>query len=333
MKAPETRYAKSGDENIAYQVVGKGPPDLVLVDQWFSNMEAQWEFPPLARLLTRLASFSRLILLDKRGTGLSDPVPLGALPTLEEWMDDVRAVIEAAGSERAAIVGGIGASYLAILFAATHPDRTSALVLVDGYARASQAPDYPWGIPAEVLPAQLDQVRYGWGKGILLDFVAPTAGTDPDVRNAYARYERQSASPGSARAMVQMLHESDVRHVLPTIRVPTLVIQHTEGARIGAPHGRYLAEHIDGARYVELPGRDNLIWAGDQERLIEEIQEFLTGTRPVVEPDRVLATVMFTDIVDSTVRASDMGDVRWRDLLARHDDLIRRELEVTGDGR
>jgi class 3 adenylate cyclase len=340
MKAPETRYAKSGDENIAYQVVGKGPPDLVLVDQWFSNMEAQWEFPPLARLLTRLASFSRLILLDKRGTGLSDPVPLGALPTLEEWMDDVRAVIEAAGSERAAIVGGIGASYLAILFAATHPDRTSALVLVDGYARASQAPDYPWGIPAEVLPAQLDQVRYGWGKGILLDFVAPTAGTDPDVRNAYARYERQSASPGSARAMVQMLHESDVRHVLPTIRVPTLVIQHTEGARIGAPHGRYLAEHIDGARYVELPGRDNLIWAGDQERLIEEIQEFLTGTRPVVEPDRVLATVMFTDIVDSTVRASDMGDVRWRDLLARHDDLIRRELErhrgrevkTTGDG-
>jgi class 3 adenylate cyclase len=340
MKAPETRYAKSGDENIAYQVVGKGPPDLVLVDQWFSNMEAQWEFPPLARLLTRLASFSRLILLDKRGTGLSDPVPLGALPTLEEWMDDVRAVIEAAGSERAAIVGGIGASYLAILFAATHPDRTSALVLVDGYARASQAPDYPWGIPAEVLPAQLDQVRYGWGKGILLDFVAPTAGTDPDVRNAYARYERQSASPGSARAMVQMLHESDVRHVLPTIRVPTLVIQHTEGARIGAPHGRYLAEHIDGARYVELPGRDNLIWAGDQERLIEEIQEFLTGTRPVVEPDRVLATVMFTDIVDSTVRASDIGDVRWRDLLARHDDLIRRELErhrgrevkTTGDG-
>jgi class 3 adenylate cyclase len=340
MNVPETRYAKSGDENIAYQVVGKGPPDLVLVDQWFSNMEAQWEFPPLARLLTRLASFSRLILLDKRGTGLSDPVPLGALPTLEEWMDDVRAVIEAAGSERAAIVGGIGASYLAILFAATHPDRTSALVLVDGYARASQAPDYPWGIPAEVLPAQLDQVRYGWGKGILLDFVAPTAGTDPDVRNAYARYERQSASPGSARAMVQMLHESDVRHVLPTIRVPTLVIQHTEGARIGAPHGRYLAEHIDGARYVELPGRDNLIWAGDQERLIEEIQEFLTGTRPVVEPDRVLATVMFTDIVDSTVRASDIGDVRWRDLLARHDDLIRRELErhrgrevkTTGDG-
>lgn len=337
---PVTQYARSGDLDIAYQVIGKGPPDVVLIDQWFSNMEAQWELPPLARFLERMASFSRLILLDKRGTGLSDPVPLGALPTLEEWMDDVRAVMEAADSERAAMVSGIGSTYLMVLFAATYPEKTSALVLADGYARASQAPDYPWGLPIALLPAQLDQLREGWGKGILLDFLAPSVAKDEELRRSYARYERQSASPGTARAMLQMLYENDVRHVLPAIRVPTLVIHHAEGTRISAAHGRYMAEHIEDAQYVEIPGSENLLWAGDQERVLGEIQEFLTGVRPVAEPDRVLATVLLTDIVESTLRASELGDQEWRDLLARHNRVVRRELEryrgrevkMTGDG-
>jgi len=337
---PETRYARSGDVHIAYQTLGGGPLDVLFVDQWWSNVDAQWDVPPLAHMLERLASFSRLILLDKRGTGLSDPVPLGGLPTLEEWMDDIRAVLDAVGSTRTALLSGIGASYLTILFAATYPERTSALVLVDGYARLLGADDYlPW-LPRTFPPEEGESIGAGWGSGILLHRLAPKEAQDPAVLQAFAAYERQSSSPGTASAMLKMLYEGDVRSVLPAIRVPTLVIGHAKSARIPVEHCRYLAEHIPGARYLELPGDENLPWAGDQARLVSEIQEFLTGVRPTDEPDRVLATVLFTDIVDSTKHASAAGDQRWRSLLAAHDHAVRaemvryrgREIQTTGDG-
>jgi class 3 adenylate cyclase len=340
MRRPETRYARSGDLHLAYQTLGEGPIDVLFVDQWWSNVDAQWDVPPLARMLERVASFSRLILLDKRGTGLSDPVPLGGLPTLEEWMDDIRAVLDEVGSERTALLSGIGASYLTILFAATYPQRTSALVLIDGYARLLGADDYLPRLPREFPPVEGENIRAGWGRGVLLERLAPNEASDPAIVQAFAAYERQSASPGTALAMLKMLYAGDVRALLPAIRVPTLVIGHAASARIPIEHSRYLADHIPAARYLELPGNENLAWAGDQSRLLAEIQEFLTGARPRVEPDRVLATILFTDIVDSTRIASEVGDGRWRSLMAAHDQIARAELErhrgteihTTGDG-
>jgi class 3 adenylate cyclase len=314
--------------------------DVLFVDQWWSNVDAQWDVPPLAHMLERVASFSRLIVLDKRGTGLSDPVPLGRLPTLEEWMDDMRAVLDAVASQRTAVVAGVGASYLAILFAATYPERTSALVLIDGYSRLLGDDDYlPW-LPRRFPPEEGESIRAGWGQGVLLQRLAPREAQDPAVLQAFAAYERQSASPGTGSAMLKMLYEGDVRKVLPAIRVPTLVIGHARSARVPVAHSRYLAEHIADARYVELPGDENLPWAGDQTALLSEVQEFLTGVRPREVPDRVLATVLFTDIVESTRRAAEVGDQRWRSLLAAHDRAVRaeidryrgREIQTTGDG-
>jgi class 3 adenylate cyclase len=340
MPRPETRYARSGDVHIAYQTLGEGPLDILFVDQWWSNVDAQWDVPPLAHMLERLASFSRLILLDKRGTGLSDPVPLGGLPTLEEWMDDIRAVLDAVGSTRTALLSGIGASYLTMLFAATYPERRSALVLVHGYARLLGADDYLPKLPRAIPGEEIESFRAAWGTGILLRLLAPREAQDPAVLQAFAAYERQAASPGTASAMLRMLYEGDVRTVLPAIRVPTLVIGFADATRISVDHARYVGEHIPGARYLELPGDEILAWAGDQPRLLSEIQEFLTGVRPAEEPDRVLATVLFTDIVDSTKRAAAVGDERWRSLLEAHDRAVRaemerfrgREVKTTGDG-
>jgi len=338
---PVTRYARNGTIHIAYQTVGDGPLDLVLVDQWFSNVEAQWEFQPLARLLEQLASFSRLVLFDKRGTGLSDPVSVDALPTLEEWIDDMRAVLDAVGSERTALLSGLGASLMALLFAATYPERTSALVLIDPYARLGAAPDYPWGRPSDQLAEDLERVRHAWGgHGGLLSFLAPNLLHDQKLVERYGRYERQSASPGAAKAMIGMLYESDVRDVLPIIRVPTLVISRAQGARVRPEHGRYIADRIPGARFIEVTGRENVICAGDTATLIGEVQEFLTGVRRTPEPDRVLSTVLFTDIVDSTKRAVELGDRRWREVRGEHDAIVRaalgrfrgREVKTTGDG-
>jgi class 3 adenylate cyclase len=336
----ETAYARSGELHIAYRVVGDGPIDVTLIDHWFSNVDAFRRLPPLARFIDRLASFARVILLDKRGTGLSDPVPLGGLPTLEEWIDDIRAVLDAIQVERTALVSGVGASYLALMFAATHPQRTSALALVDGYARLTAANDYIPGLPTEFTAEEVEDIRSGWGSGILLRILAPAQADNLALLRSYAEYERQAASPGLAAAMVRMLYESDVRRILPTISVPTLVISHAESARIPAACGRYLAEHIPGARYVELAGSENLIWAGDQDSVVEEIQEFLTGVRSRAEPDRVLSTILFTDIVDSTRTAAALGDARWKDLLASHREIARaeidrhrgREIDTTGDG-
>ena len=338
---PQTRYARNGEFHIAYQTVGDGPIDLVVTDHWFSNVDAQWEFPPLANLLTLLASFSRVITFDKRGMGLSDPVSIESLPTIEEWIDDLRAVLDAVGSKRPALLAGIGATFMALVFAATYPARTSALVLVDPTARLAEAEDYPPGLPLAGLPETIERLRANWGvSGGSMNVMAPNLFADRELTQQLIRYERHSASPGAAKAMAGTMWESDVRHVLPAIQVPTLILHHANGPRIPPAHGRYLAERITGARYLEIPGADNYMWAGNTTALVAEIQEFLTGARPVVEPDRVLSTVLFTDIVDSTKRAAELGDARWRELLGLHHRDVRevlqqfrgREVDTAGDG-
>lgn len=337
---PETRYARAGDVHIAYQLLGEGPVDVVLADQWFSNMDGQWDVPPLAQFRQRLASFSRLIMFDRRGMGLSDPVAIQSLPSLDAWMDDLRAVMTAASSERAALIANIGGAVTSLVFAASHPDRLSSLVIVDGFARVRAAPDYPAGMPDEEVERELDLIEPNWGRGLMLDIFAPSMRGVPGLRESWARFERNATSPGSARAFVGWIFNSDVRALLPTISVPTLVIQHPEGRVFRPALGRYLAEHIPNAKYVELPGPDQLVWAGDQARTVSEIQEFITGVRPMHPTDRVLATVLFTDIVDSTRRAAELGDTAWHELLAEHDRLARRVvsegsgrvIKSTGDG-
>jgi class 3 adenylate cyclase len=322
---PQTRYARAGDLHIAYQVVGRGPLDVAFIDQWWSNVDSLWRVPPFARFVERLAAFARVILLDKRGTGLSDPVPFGGLPTLEEWMDDLTAVLDAVGSGRTAILSGVGASYLALLFSATYPERTAALALVDGYARLSPADDYH--LPATFTDGQVEEIRTGWGQGILMRRLAPDETADEALLERFAEYERQSASPGMAAAMLRVLYTSDVRHVLPAIRVPTLVINHKSSARIPGEASRYLAEHIDGARRVEIPGSENLIWAGNQSEVLDLVQEFFTGTRSTDDTERVLATVLFSDIVSSTELAARLGDRKWKELLDAHDDVSQAVVE------
>jgi class 3 adenylate cyclase len=340
MEPPETHYARIGDVHIGYQTVGAGPFDLVLLDQWFSNVDAMWLFPPLAQFVERLSTFARVIVLDKRGTGVSDPVALGSLPTLETWMDDIRAVMDAVGSERAAFVAGVGACYLGLLFAATFPSRTSALVLVDGFARLTGTDDYFPELPRALVEADVEPIRSAWGHGGFLRAMAPAEYRDPALVRSFARYERLSASPATAFAVGRVLYESDVRRVLPAIRVPTLVITHLRSAMTPQGLSPYLAEHIPGARQLELPGSNSFMWAGDQGRLVDELQEFLTGVRPAPETERVLATVLFTDIVGSTERAHALGDHAWRQLLERHYGIARQQLErfrgrqvvTTGDG-
>ena len=337
---PETRYARLGSLHLAYQVVGEGPPDILLLDQWFGNLDSQWDVPPLAALRERLATFGRLIMFDKRGTGLSDPIPTSTLPTLEEFMADIPAVLDTVGSDRAALIANIGGGILAMPFAAAHPDRVSSLILVDCFARFLEAPDFPIGQPIEQLAPNLEIAEGETGRGVMIDMFAPSFAGDERIRRAWARYERSAATPGSTKAIVQLIYESDVRDVLPAIRVPTLVIHRAAAKGFAVEHGRYLGEHIPGAKYVELPGADNLIWAGDQDAIVAEIQDFVTGVRPVLDPRRVLAAVLFTDIVGSTKLAAELGDERWQRLLADHNQIVRRQLErfggaevkVTGDG-
>ncbi len=335
---PETLYARSGDVNIAYQVVGDGPRDLVLVPGWLSNVEVFWEEPSVVRFLKRLASFSRLILFDKRGTGLSDRV--ADVPNLETRMDDVRAVLDAVGSSRAALLGYSEGGPMCALFAATYPGRTAALVMIGSYARRIWAPDYPHGVPRQEWNDFADSVLHDWGGPVGLDLRAPSMASDPRFRDWWARNLRQSGSPGTARGVLLMNGEIDVRHVLPAIRVPTLIIHNARERTVPVEAARYLAQHIANARYAELDGIDHLPWVGNPDAILDEIEEFLTGTRRGAEPDRVLATVLFTDIVDATRRASELGDRRWRDLLEAHhgavrDELTRfrgRELDTAGDG-
>lgn len=327
MDVPETRYAKSGDLSIAYQVVGEGERDLVLVPGFVTHVEMGWESRAYARFLERLASFSRLIIFDKRGSGLSDPAT-GA-PTLEERMDDVRAVMDAAGSEKAALFGVSEGGPMSILFAATYPDRTSALVLHGAMARSTEAPDYPWAAPADALRRSVAEfIVPSWGRpdGVVLEIFNPSEADDPEAREFLARFERYAASPAMSAWIFEMSLDIDVRHVLPAIHTPTLVL-HRHGDRVvNRRAGRWLAEQIAGARYIEVPGVDHLPWTGDQDAILDEVQEFLTGVRSAPEPDRVLATVMFIDIVDSTRHASEVGDRRWREILEGHQESVRREL-------
>jgi class 3 adenylate cyclase len=336
----EIRYAKSGDLSIAYQVVGSGPLDLVLVPGWVSAFEVFWEEPGYARLLERLASFSRLILFDKRGTGLSDRVPISELPTLEQRIDDVRAVMDAVGSERVALFGTSEASTMCLLFAATYPARTTAVITYGGMARRLWAPDYPWAPTVEQRAAWLDMIEATWGGTGDLAARAPSVAHDERFQQWWSAYQRRGASPGAAVALARMNEQIDVRAILPSIQTPTLIL-HRPGDRTTRVEGsRYLAEHIPGARYVEVPGQDHLMWVGDSDAIVDEIEEFLTGARHVAEPDRVLATVLFTDIVASTEHLARLGDGRWRDLLDDHFRLARREIaryrgrevKTTGDG-
>jgi class 3 adenylate cyclase len=326
---PKTRYARSGDANIAYQVAGDGPIDLVYVPGWVSNVETAWEDPNVSRFLQRLTSFSRVILFDKRGTGLSDSVPIYELPTLEQRMDDVRAVMDAVGSERAALFGASEGGVMCALFAATYPERTSALVIYGSYAKGIATDDYPQGLaPIEALDEFIEALAELWDDaGGLLSIWAPSAGDDPVATAAFGRYLRSGASPSAVEALTRMNAMADVRHVLPAICVPTLVIHRAEDMIVSVEAGRDVAAMIRGARYVELPGEDHLWFHGDADAILDETEEFLTGSRSPRIADRVLATVMFTDIVDSTRQAAALGDRRWGDLLGRHDALMRRELE------
>jgi DNA-binding SARP family transcriptional activator/class 3 adenylate cyclase/predicted alpha/beta hydrolase len=338
---PTTRYAQASDGvHIAYQVIGDGPFDLVEVGGFVSHLEFAWEGPEYAHYLRRLAGFARLICFDKRGTGMSDPVPVHALPSLEQRMDDFRAVLDAVGSDQAALFGESEGGQMAALFAATYPERTRALVTYGSYARLRNAPDFPLGQPDDFLEAFASDLEATWGEITEGSVWAVNATRDPRFRDWLGRWVRNSASPGAAATLLRMDYEIDVRQVLPAIRVPTLVLHRVDDPLIPVEHGRYLAAHIPGAKLIELPGNDRLVFAGDVDRLVDEIEEFLTGRRPQPDPDRILATLLFTDIVDSTRQAVELGDRRWRQLLDRHDEVMRceferfrgREVTSTGDG-
>ena len=321
---PETRYAKSGELHIAYQVMGAGPIDLVFVPGFVTHLELQFEDPRPVRFFERLSSFSRLIRFDKRGTGLSDR--MAAIPTLEERMDDVRAVMDAVGSKQAAILGTSEGGPMSILFAATYPQRTSAMILHGAMARLKWAPDNQWGRTEEEMQARLRLVEEKWGQGASVDVYAPSLASNPEYRNWTGRHERGGASPGAAIALLRLNDEIDVRHVLPTVSIPTLVLHRSGDRPINVGHGRYLGQHIQQAKYVELPGDDHTPWAGDMDTLLDEIQAFLTGERQGLESERVLATVLFTDIVGATKRASEIGDKAWSKLISDHHFIVRAQL-------
>ena len=335
---PKTRYAKSGDVHIAYQVVGDGRLDLVYAPPWIGNMELFWEEPSCARFLKRLASFSRLILFDKRGTGSSDRSV--EIPIIEQQIDDLTSVMDSVGSERAALLGASEGGSLCTLFAATHPERTSALILCGAVATTRWSPETPWALTRETFETWIQTVGREWGGPLAIELFAPSVAHDKRFRDWWARLLRLAASPAAAIALLRMLDEIDVRPVLPTIRVPTLVLQRTGDRIVNVENGRYLGRHIPNAKYVELPGADHFPYVGDTDAILAEIEEFLTGARHAPEADRVLATVLFTDIVGSTAHAAGMGDQRWRDLLGSYQALVRgelarsrgREVKTLGDG-
>ena len=337
---PQTRYARSGDVHIAYQVVGDGPPDLIYVPGWVSHLDYFWEEPGYARFLRRLTSFSRLILFDKRGTGLSDRVPPNELPTLEQRMSDVTAVMDAVGSERAALVGMSEGGPMCALFAATYPARTTALVMIGSYARRMLAPDYPAGLSWDAHEAFLQEIRDGWGGPVGLAARAPSVAGDERFARWWSTYLRMSASPGAAEALTRMNADIDVREALATIQAPTLILHRSGDRALSVDGARYMAARIPGAKLIELPGEDHLPFVGDQDAVLDEVEEFLTGVRHAPRFDRVLATVLFSDIVNSTARAAELGDSAWRELLGEHHRLVRRELtrfrgneiDTAGDG-
>jgi class 3 adenylate cyclase len=325
--APQTKYAKSGNVHVAYQAIGEGPVDVVLVPNWITHVEAMWEIPSIARYLRRLSSFARVLVYDQQGTGMSDPMLLDAPPTLEARMDEVLAVMNAAGSDRAAVVGFESGSPMAMVFAATHPDRTQALVIINGYARIIEAPDYPNGLPESFMRSWFEGVVDTWGTPTR---VAGEAGPEDEL---WAWYQRQAASPGTVAALISVLQDTDVRHVLPTIRTPTLILAHEHptivqvtGRQMWTESCQYIADNIEGSEFRVV--HPELETEADLSFFIDDIREFLTGAREAPEEsDRVLATVMFSDIVGSTELAAKVGDREYKELLDAHDAMIRRQLD------
>lgn len=325
-QAPETKYARSGDTYIAYQVVGEGPIDLLYIPGWtYSHVDLIWEWPLAADYLRRLASFSRLIIFDKRGIGASDRQ--AKVPTIENHLDDVNAVLDAAGSDEAAIFGFSEGGALALLFAATYPSRVRALVTYGSFARVLRADDYPWGLPAKLVPGLRSSLRELWGTGVELSVFAPSAADNEEAVKAQARLTRAAASPSAALSYFDMLVQIDIRHVLPTIQTPTLVIHRRDDRAVRWEASRFLADQIQGARFLELEGENHIPWFDDYTDLVEAVQEFLTGARPAPRTDRVLATVLFSDLVASTEKAAAVGDSRWRTLLDSVDDIVREHVE------
>ena len=338
---PATRYARTRDGvSIAYQVVGDGPRDLIWVPGWVSNVETSWEEPNQARMFEELASFSRLILFDKRGTGLSDRVPDDQLPDLDTRMSDLTAVCDAVGSTSAALFGVSEGAPLATLFAATYPERSTALVLFGGFARRAWAPDFPSGRTAAEFEDYLHEILSGWGGPVGLEARAPSRANDSRFRETWSRILRTGASPGAAATLMMMNAAIDIRPILPTVRVPTLVLHRIGDRTIPLEVGRQLAAAIPGSSFVELPGDDHVPWVGDSDRVVAEVAAFLTGQRRRAPTNRVLATVLFTDIVGSTTTAALLGDQAWADLLEAHNVRLReqigrfggREIDTAGDG-
>ncbi|MEX2458904.1 MAG: adenylate/guanylate cyclase domain-containing protein [Actinomycetota bacterium] len=341
MQPPETRYANVGDSQVAYQVFGEGP-DLVWVQGFTSHVDYRWEEPRQARFLTRLASFARVIMFDRRGVGASDQLPPGAATSWEDWVEDLNAVLKAAGSERPTLMASIDGGPMVLLFAATYPERVASLVLVNTNAKPVAEPGYP-GIPAELAEMVVRVFEEGWGKedGMIVRTVAPDQAGDPDFVRWFARLQRASMTPRRAVEMLRLVLTQDVRHVLPLIQAPTLVVAVRDfPLLLPLESSQYLVDHIEGAKLLLLEGASSQTFLLEPDRLLEAIEELVTGQHRSVEPDRVLATVLFTDIVGSTERASEMGDRRWREVLDRHDEVSRREVvrhggrlvKTTGDG-
>jgi class 3 adenylate cyclase/alpha-beta hydrolase superfamily lysophospholipase len=324
MRNSVTQYAKSGDVHIAYQITGTGPIDLVWVPGFVTHLELAWDAPATVHMIERLGSFARLIRFDKRGTGMSDRV---AVATLEERMDDVRAVMDAAGSARAALFGMSEGGPMSLLFAATYPERTTALVLYAAFAKRLWSPDYPIGVSGLDRRAYVDLIERQWAGEADLSIVAPSLAHDPKFKERFTMLRRMSASPGAAVALARMTTEIDVRPILSAIHVPTLILHRVPDRDVAVENGRYLATHIAGARYKEFPDGDHWLTTGDTGVLLDDIEEFLTGVRRGPDVDRVLTTILFTDIVGSTEHAAKLGDHRWRELHAAHHALVRRELD------
>lgn len=325
---PETHYVQNGDVNIAYQVVGDGPIDIVFVMGWVSHLEYFWKHHLFASFLYKLASFSRLILFDKRGTGLSDRVPINSLPTIEERMDDVRAVMDVVGSESAVLFGVSEGGPMCSVFAATYPERTKALIMFGTYAKRIKEGDYPWAPTVEQRNKFFEIVQRDWGKAVGIEERAPSMAEDPEFRDWWAEYLRMGASPGAAVALTKMNAEIDVRHVLPLVRVPTLVM-HRRGDRcLDIEEGRFVARQIPEAKYVEMDGIDHLPFVGDQAEVLDEIEDFVTSVRFAGEYDRVLATVMHVQIVDPRNEAERRGHGDWQRLFERAKGYVRRQLEL-----
>ena len=336
---PKTRYTTVGRDHIAYQVFGEGPPDFVFAPNWNSNVEAMWDLPPLARFIRQLARLGRVIVFDKRGTGLSDAISTEGQPILEQFADDLPTVLDAVGVERVALVSGDVSSLVSIVFAASYPERVSSLILVNSWAGLSHSGDDADGLPSEELDEHTQDVWHIWLDGDM-SRIAPSLVDDVTGAEEVTRYFRLAASPNAAYATRNNVLGLDVRHVLPSVQAPTLIIHRTDDEYFGVDHSRYLASHIPGARLVELPGEEHLIYMGDADTILGEIEVFVTGERSRTVTDRVLTTVLFTDIVQSTSRLVEVGDQRWRETLDRYDaelarniDLFRgRQVKFTGDG-